>query len=275
MTDTVSRLEEAARQIRRDIVTMIHQSGDGHPAPALSCTDLLAVLYFEVMAIDPSEPLKEGRDRLILSKGHACPALYAALAHRGYFDKGHYPTLRRYHSILQGHPVMQKAPGVDMTSGSLGNGLSMGVGLALANRYRRNEAFTYVITGDGELQEGVVWEGAMAAVQFGLDRLIVFVDLNGLQSGGPVAQVSGLGDVPSKFEAFGWSCQQIDGHDIGQILGALDRARAQRGRPSVIVARTVKGKGIPFMEGDNAWHKKLVSEADLALALGALGGVQP
>ena len=260
----------AARQIRRDVVRMIHLAGDGHPGPALSVADIVAALYFKVLRVNPAEPLWEGRDRFILSKGHACPTLYAALARRGYFSPEVLPSLRSLGSILQGHPVMQKTPGVDSTSGSLGNGVSIGLGMALAARVNRQDYFTYVIVGDGEIQEGIVWEAAMAAVHYQAGRLIVFVDHNGQQSGGPVREVSGLYPVLPKWDAFGWHCQEIDGHELWAILTAIEQAQAETDRPSCIVARTVKGKGIPFMEADNSWHKRVPTTDELDQALAVL-----
>jgi transketolase len=266
----IREVGEAARQIRRDVVRMIHLAGDGHPGPALSVADIVAALYFKVLRVNPAEPLWEGRDRFILSKGHACPTLYAALARRGFFSPDVLPSLRSLGSILQGHPVMQKTPGVDSTSGSLGNGVSIGLGMTLAARVNRQDYFTYVIVGDGEIQEGIVWEAAMAAVHYKAGRLIVFVDKNGQQSGGPVSEVSGLYPILPKWEAFGWHCQEIDGHDLTAILTAIERAQAETDRPSCIVARTVKGKGIPFMEADNSWHKRVPTKDELDAALAVL-----
>jgi transketolase len=268
--EDVRGLAEAARQIRRDVVTMIHLAGDGHPGPALSIADLVAALYFKTLRVNPADSLWEGRDRFILSKGHACPTLYAALARRGFFSPDLLPTLRSLGSILQGHPVMRKTPGVDSTSGSLGNGISIGLGMALAARVNRQDYFTYVIVGDGEIEEGIVWEAAMAAAHYKVGRLIVFVDQNGQQSGGPVCEVSGLNPVLPKWEAFGWHCQEIDGHDLRAILDAIELAQAEADRPSCIVARTVKGKGIPFMEADNSWHKRVPTTDELNAALAVL-----
>ena len=263
-------LEGHARQLRRDVVTMIHLAGDGHPGPALSVADLVAALYFKVLRVNPAEPHWAGRDRFILSKGHACPTLYAALARRGFFSPEVLPSLRSLGSILQGHPDMKKTPGIDSTSGSLGNGISIGLGIALAARVTRHDYFTYVIVGDGEIQEGVVWEAAMAAFHYQVGRLIVFVDHNGQQSGGAVSQMSGLCPILPKWEAFGWHCQEIDGHDLRAILTAIERAQAEADRPSCIVARTVKGKGIPFMEADNSWHKRVPTKDELDRALASL-----
>ena len=268
--EDILALQGHARQLRRDVVTMIHLAGDGHPGPALSVADLVAALYFKAMRVNPADPQWAARDRFILSKGHACPTLYAALARRGFFSPEVLPTLRRLGSILQGHPDMKKTPGIDTTSGSLGNGISIGLGMALAARVNQQEYFTYVITGDGEIQEGVVWEAAMAAVHYKAGRLIVFVDNNGQQSGGPVRQVSGLYPIRPKWEAFGWRCQEIDGHDLRAILAAIELAQAETDRPSCILARTVKGKGIPFMEADNSWHKRVPTKDELDQALAVL-----
>jgi transketolase len=269
MKDT-AYLEDMARQLRRDVVTMVHLAGDGHPGPALSVTDIVTALYFNILRIDPSRPDWPQRDRFILSKGHACPVVYAALARRGFFPVEALPGLRCLHSILQGHPDMHKTPGIDMTSGSLGNGISVGLGMALAGHYNGDDYMVYVITGDGELQEGIVWEAAMAAVRYRAGRLVVFVDHNGLQSAGEVGKVSGLLPIRPKFESFGWHCQEIDGHDFDQILDAVERARQETERPSMILAHTIKGKGVPFMENDNSWHKRVPTREQLDAALEVL-----
>ncbi len=268
--EDIAELSAHGRQIRRDLVTMIHKAGDGHPGPALSIADLVTALYFKVLRVRPENPTWEGRDRFILSKGHACPILYAALARRGFFSVDLLPTLRSVGSILQGHPVMHKTPGVDSTSGSLGNGISIGLGMTLGARVNGLDYFTYVIAGDGEIEEGIVWEAAMAAAHYRAGRLIVFVDHNGYQSGGPVSSVSGLGAILPKWEAFGWHCQEIDGHDYRAILTAVGIAQGESERPSCILAHTKKGKGIPFMEADNSWHKRVPTRAELDAALEAL-----
>ncbi len=272
MDDTIRRLEEIARLIRIDIVTMIHKAGDGHPGAALSAADLITALYFHVLHIDPAHPNKKDRDRFILSKGHACPALYAALARRGYFPPADLVRLRTLDCHLQGHPDMNKTPGVDFTSGSLGNGIAIGLGMVLAGRITGLDYFTYVVTGDGEIQEGIVWEAAMSAKKYQAGRLIVFVDNNGIQSGGPVDQVSGLNPILPKWEAFGWHCQEIDGHNFGQILDAVDKAKAHAEQPSLILAHTIKGQGIPFMIGDNSWHKRVPTVEEYREAMRVLGG---
>jgi transketolase len=271
-TPDLERLHEQAQQLRRDVVRMVHRAGDGHPGPALSIADIVAALYFHVLRIDPARPDWPERDRLILSKGHACPVVYAALCRRGFFCDENLQQLRCLGSILQGHPDMNKTPGIDMTSGSLGNGISVGLGMALAGIYQGRDYHTYVIVGDGELQEGIIWESAMSAVRYNVGRLTVLVDENGLQSGGAVSEISGLQPIMPKWQGFGWHCQEIDGHDMGQILHALDAARDETARPSVIIAHTTKGKGVPFMENDNSWHKRTPTADELERALAALGG---
>ena len=272
MKNDVRQLEEIARLIRIDVVTMIHKAGDGHPGPALSATDLIVALYFNIMNVDPANPGWELRDRFILSKGHACPALYAALARKGYFPQSDLIGLRSLESHLQGHPDMNKTPGIDSTSGSLGNGVAIGLGMTLAGRLLGRDYYTYVITGDGEIQEGIVWEAAMSAKKYKAGRLIVFVDNNGIQSGGSIDQVSGLNPILPKWEAFGWHCQEIDGHDFAQILRAAENAKANTEQPSLVLAHTIKGKGVPYMIGDNSWHKRVPTKEQFEEAMRALGG---
>ncbi len=269
MKTSIRELARTGNLLREDVLTMVHQAGDGHPGPALSAADIVAVLYFEVLRIDPARPGWPQRDRFILSKGHACPVVYAALARRGYFDPALLRTLRSLGSILQGHPVLGKTPGIDMTTGSLGHGLAVGAGMALAGRMKGLDYHVFVVLGDGELNEGIVWEGAQIAANQKAGRLIAFVDHNGFQSGGLLKDVSGMGEIAAKFAAFGWHTQDIDGHDIAEILTAVDAAKADP-RPSLIVARTVKGKGVPFMERDNSWHKRVPTEEELEAAIGFL-----
>jgi len=257
MTEESKKISSLALTIRKDIVEMVYLAKDGHPGPALSITDIVASLYGSIMRIDPTRPDWEERDRLILSKGHACPAVYSALARKGYFKPELLSTLRALDSILQGHPVMKKTPGIDMTSGSLGNGLSIGLGMALASVYTKKNFDVFVIMGDGELQEGIVWEGITAAAKYGSAHLIVFVDQNNWQSGGTCKEVGGGLPIRTRFESFGWHCQEIDGHDICAILEAVKVARTETGRPSMILAKTIKGKGVPFMENENSWHKRV------------------
>lgn len=266
------RAAAMAQLLRRDVLTMIHQAGDGHPGPSLSCADIMAVLYSGVLDLDPGNPSWEQRDRFILSKGHACPVLYAALARRGYFPPSELPTLRHLGSRLQGHPDMRKTPGVDSTSGSLGHGVSIGAGMALAARYRKQNHRVFVLTGDGELEEGIIWEAAMGAAKYELGQLVVLVDHNGLQSGGSVDAVSRLRPLDDKWLSFGWHVQNVDGHDCGAIAAAIERACAVPNQPSVIIAAAIKGAGVPFMEGDNSWHKRVPTADELRQALLALGG---
>ncbi len=266
-----SDLQTIANKIRLDVIKMVYEAKDGHPGPAFSAADIITALYFKVMQIDPANPHWSERDRFILSKGHACPALYAALARRGYFSTAEFDGLRRMGRMLQGHPDMNKTPGIDMTSGSLGNGLSLATGMALAAQYRKKAYYTYVLLGDGELQEGLIWEAAMCASKYKLNKLIAFVDHNGWQSGDSVELVSGLLPVLPKWQAFNWHCQVIDGHDFSQILGAIETAKQSDG-PSVIIANTIKGKGLSFMENDNSWHKRIPTAEQLAMAIDVLGG---
>lgn len=268
--ETRAALAAKARRLRRMVVTMVHQAGDGHPGPALSCADIVTALYYRCMRIDPSRPRWEDRDRFILSKGHACTVLYAALADLGYFPESALPTFRSLGSILQGHPDMNKTPGVDMTSGSLGHGIPVGAGMAAAAKLAGRDFRVFTIVGDGELNEGIVWEGAMAAARMGLDNLTAFVDCNGFQSGGTTEEISGMSRIRERFEAFGWSCREIDGHDFAQIVDAVEEARAPSGKPTMILARTVKGKGVSFMENNNDWHKGVPDKDQLARALADL-----
>ncbi len=270
----VERLEAQSVQIRKDIVSMIHDAGAGHPGGSLSAVEIITALYFHVMRIDPARPDWSERDRFILSKGHSCPALYAALARRGYFDPALLGTLRRYHSILQGHPDMNKTPGVDMTAGSLGNGLSAGVGMALSARLHRQDYTTYVMLGDGEIQEGLVWEAAMAANHHELKNLIAIIDCNGVQINGWVNDIMTVEPLADKWRAFGWRVLEIDGHDMKEVLTALHIAKSMR-HHTVILARTVKGKGVSFMEDDCAWHGSAPNDEQLIQAMEEIrkGGV--
>ena len=265
-----AELARKAAQVRMDAIEMIYKSGDGHPAPSMSAADIVTALYFGVMNVRPEEPDWNERDRFILSKGHACPALYAALGQKGYFSREEYPNLRKINSILQGHPDMNKTPGIDMTAGSLGNGLGAGFGMAMAARLMKLPFRAYVLCGDGELGEGIIWEAAQSAAKYGLDTLTLFIDNNGMQSGGAVEDVGGIINIPGKFAAFGWQVIEIDGHDMQQILDAVGKAHATKGIPTCVVAKTVKGKGVPFMEHNNAWHKRTPTTEEYELAMAAL-----
>jgi len=272
METDIKKLENLARLVRRDIVTMIHLAGDGHPGPSLSVADIVTALYFDIMNIDPSRSQWGDRDRLILSKGHACPAVYAALSRKGYFSSEVFPTLRHLDSILQGHPDVNKTPGIDATAGSLGNGISIGLGMALAARIQGKAYWTYVVTGDGELNEGVIWEALMAASHHKIGNLIVLVDNNEYQSGGSIRTISGILPLRPKVESFGWHCQEVDGHNIAEILHAVRAAQAASDKPSIIICHTVKGKGVPYMEGNNAWHKRAPTREEYEEAMMVLGG---
>jgi transketolase len=265
-----AELRRTARLLRRDVVEMVYRSKDGHPGGALSSADIVTALYFSAMRVDPANPRWPDRDRFILSKGHSCPVLYAALARRGFFSPDILTTLRRLGSPLQGHPDMNKTPGIDMTSGSLGHGISIGTGMAAAARLTGRDYRVYVIVGDGELNEGLVWESAMSAVHQKAHNLTVFVDHNGLQSDGTVRDVSGIGNIAGRFASFGWNTLSIDGHDMAAILAAIEAARAETERPTLIVAATVKGKGVPFMENNGAWHKKVPTDGEYKEAMEAL-----
>lgn len=273
--DQISKIEAFARKIRFEAVRMIYEAKDGHPGPALSIADIVAALYCYGLNVRPDDPHWADRDRLVLSKGHACPIVYAALSEMGYFGSPveHF-RLRELGSRFQGHPVMQKTPGIDMTSGSLGNGISIGCGMALAAKCQHRSYHTFVITGDGELCEGVAWEGVMAAAHHQLGNLSVFVDNNHWQSGGSLAQVSGLDDFASKFRAFGWDVLEIDGHEAAQLVAAIDRMKAAEKRPVAVIAHDVKGKGLPFMEDDNSWHKRVPTDDEYAIACQVLGGAK-
>ena len=267
--DDVRRLEEQAVVLREDILKMIAKAGAGHPGGSLSAIDMITALYFHVMNIDPERPDWPDRDRFILSKGHACPAQYAALARRGYFDPKELLTLREYHSILQGHPDMLKTPGIDFSTGSLGNGLSIGLGMALSAKIHGQSYMTYVMMGDGEQQEGLIWEAAMA-----VDNLIAIVDANGVQINGWVNDIMRIEPLADKWRAFGWQVVECAGNNMNEVLHALHTAKTMRA-PAVIIMRTVKGKGVSFMEDDCLWHGAAPSDEELVQAISEIkdGGV--
>ncbi len=260
-------LKEQAKEIRKDIVKMIGQANSGHPGGSLSAADIVTYLYFEEMNIDPKNPKWEDRDRFVLSKGHAAPVLYAALAHKGFFPVEELATLRKIGSHLQGHPDMNKVPGVDMSTGSLGTGISAAVGMALACKMDQKANYVYSVLGDGEIQEGQVWEAAMAAAHYKLDNLIAFVDNHTLQIDGNIDDVMSPNPIDEKFRAFGWHVQVIDGHDFAQIAAAVKAAKEVKGQPSMIVAKTVKGKGVSYMENQAGWHGSAPNEEQVAQAL--------
>jgi transketolase len=257
--------------LRRHVLRMIYQCGKGHYGGALSAAEIVAVLYFHELHVDPRNPRWPDRDRFILSKGHAAPVLYAALAERGFFDRSWLERFKQPDSPLQGHPDMTKTPGVDMTSGALGEGLSAGLGMALAGRMDGRRYRVFVLLGDGEMQEGAPWEAAMAAAHHWLGRLTAIIDANGLQVDGRVEDIVSLGSLADKFRAFGWNAIEVDGHDVGQFLDALEVARATTHQPTAIIAHTVKGRGVSFMEGATEWHSNILTEAQLRQALEELG----
>lgn len=256
--------------MRCELLKMIHHARSGHPGGSLSAADIVTALYWHVMRLRPEEPNWPDRDRFILSKGHCCPALYAALGMKGYFDRKHLLTLREIGSILQGHPDSRKTPGVDATTGSLGNGLSLGVGMALMGKLDRKDYRVYVMLGCGELDEGMVWEAAMCANKYKLDNLCAIVDYNRLQIDGTADEVMPLDPLDKKWESFGWNVLRMDGHDMSQILGAFAKAGATQGTSTVIIADTVKGKGVSFMQNVCDWHGKAPTDEELAMAIGEL-----
>jgi len=243
-----------AREIRKHVVRMVGAASSGHPGGSLSAADIVTVLYFNEMNIRPDDPKWPDRDRFVLSKGHAAPVLYAALAEAGYFPAEELVTLRRIDSHLQGHPSIRSTPGVEMSTGSLGQGLSAACGMAIAAKLDGAAWRVYALLGDGELEEGQIWEAVMTAAHRRLDNLTAFVDANGLQIDGPVADIKSMERIGDRFAAFGWHVVEIDGHDIPAIMAALAEARNTQGRPTAIVARTVKGKGVSFMENQVGWH---------------------
>jgi len=262
-----SFLKEKARILRRDIIKMIGEAGSGHPGGSLSAADIIATLYFYHMQHDPKNPSWPDRDRFVLSKGHACPVLYAALAECGYFEREVLWTLRKLGSILQGHPDMKKVPGIEISSGSLGQGLAAANGMALASRLTGRDYKVYTMIGDGESQEGEIWEAAMLAAHYKLDNLVAFLDCNNLQIDGPVCEIMNIKPVVDKWRAFGWHVFEIDGHDVLQIVDILKTADEVKGRPSMIVARTIKGKGVSFMENVCGFHGKAPNREQMEIAL--------
>lgn len=269
--ERIAELEQTARQLRVDVLKMLNTARSGHTGGSLSALDVMTVLYFEQMRHDPSLPSWPERDRFVLSKGHAAPALYACLAEAGYFPREDLKTLRKLGSHLQGHPDMNKTPGVEVCTGSLGQGLSQAVGLALAARLQQRSSRVYVLLGDGELQEGQVWEAAMAAAHFRLDNLCAIIDANGLQIDGEVAKVMDVAPLGPKFLAFNWHVLEVDGHDINAIARALNDAEQTRERPTLVLARTVKGRGVPFFEHKASYHGVPPSDEELDQALEHLG----
>ena len=264
--ELIKRLNEKAKNFRKELLIMTTRSGSGHASSALSAVDIITALFFHQMRYNPKDPGWEDRDRFVLSKGHGCPVLYVALAEAGYFPKEELATHRKLGSILQGHPDM-KTPGVEIPTGSLGQGLSAAVGMALAGKLDDKDYHVYVVLSDGELDEGNVWEAAMAAAHYKLDNITAIVDRNHFQVDGPTEEIMALNPLSDKWRAFGWNVMEIDGHNMREILVSLDEAVKMKGKPTVIIANTIKGKGVSFVEGDNKYHGKALSEEELALAL--------
>ena len=260
-------LQKTANEVRKDIVTAVHAAKAGHPGGSLSAADLFTYLYFEEMNIDPKDPKKADRDRFVLSKGHTAPGLYSVLAERGYFPKEDLKTLRHLGSYLQGHPDMKHIPGVDMSSGSLGQGISAAVGMALSAKLSGDSYRVYTLLGDGEIQEGQVWEAAMFAGSRKLDNLVVIVDNNGLQIDGPIDEVNSPYPIGAKFEAFNFNVVEIDGHDFDQIADAFKQAKECKGKPTAIIMKTIKGKGVSFMENQVSWHGSAPNDEQCKQAL--------
>lgn len=266
-TEKIRELNSTACRIRMDIVEMLNLAGSGHTGGSLSAADLVTALYFHKMRHNPKDPHWPERDRFILSKGHAAPVLYAALARSGYFPVDELGSLRKLGSRLQGHPDSKKLPGVEVSTGSLGQGLSIACGIALAGRLDKKDYRVYALMGDGEIQEGQVWEAAMTAAHYRLDNLTALIDNNGLQIDGACAEVMCVDPIPDKFRAFGWDVMEIDGHDMAEIADALERAGQHKGRPTAIVARTIKGKGCTLFEGKVEYHGAAPSAEELEVAI--------
>lgn len=263
----MNELQKIALNIRKNCIEMIYTASSGHPGGALSCADLLTALYFSEMKVDVQNPKDENRDRLVLSKGHASAALYATLAEKGFFPKEELINFRNIDSMLQGHPDMRRIPGVDMSTGSLGQGLSVANGMAMAGKLDGKDYRVYCLMGDGEIEEGQIWEAAMTASHYQLDNLCAIVDFNNLQIDGKVTDVMNVTPIDEKFKSFGFHVINIDGNDIDEILNALEKARNMKGRPTAIIAKTVKGKGISFMENQAGWHGKAPNEEEYKIAI--------
>ena len=256
-----------ANKVRKNAVTAVYSAASGHPGGSLSIADALVYLYYEVMNVDPENPKKENRDRFVLSKGHTCPALYSVLAQKGFFPEKDIKTFRKIDSYLQGHPDMNKIPGIDMSTGSLGQGVSAAGGMALAAKIDNKDYRVYAILGDGELEEGQVWEQAMFAAHYKLDNLTVFIDNNGLQIDGNVAEVMNPNPIDKKFEAFGWNVVHADAHDFNSLEKAVNEAKAAKGQPTAIIMKSVKGKNVSYMENEAGWHGSAPNEEQYKLAM--------
>lgn len=272
MKKNVEELKQIAKVIRKDIIKMLTESGSGHPGGSLSAVEILTTLYFNQMNVEPEKARSLDRDRFVLSKGHAAPVLYSTLARRGFFDVEELKSLRKLGSILQGHPNMNEVPGVDMSTGSLGQGISAAVGMALAGKLDKKDYIVYALLGDGELEEGQVWEAAMSAAHYKLNNLIAFVDYNGLQIDGPCDEVMSAAPIADKFEAFRWNVIEVDGHNFEELIKAIEAGKAVKDKPTMIVCKTVKGKGVSFMENEVGWHGNAPSKEQCEKALSEIGG---
>ena len=265
--ETIEDLKVKANNIRKSVIEEVYSAASGHPGGSLSAADILTVLYFNQMNIDPKDPKNENRDRFVLSKGHASPVLYATLAERGYFPKEELKSFRKLGSMLQGHPDMKGVPGVDMTTGSLGQGLSADNGMALASKLDSKGYRVYVLLGDGEIQEGQVWEAAMTSSHYNLDNICVIVDNNNLQIDGAVTDVMNVYPIDKKFESFGFEVFTVDGNNIDELISAFEKAKTVKGKPTAIVAKTIKGKGVSYMENQAGWHGKAPKEEEYLKAM--------
>ena len=272
MAKSLDELKSISKEIRKDIVKMLTESASGHPGGSLSATDIMTVLFFKEMNLDPNNEKDPNRDRFVLSKGHAAPVLYSALARRGYFPVEELSTLRKFKSRLQGHPSIQYLPGIDMSTGSLGQGVSAAVGMALAGKIDKKDYRVYTLLGDGELEEGQVWEAAMCAAHYKLNNLTAFIDFNGLRIDGDITKVMTPCPIDKMFGAFCWNVLVIDGHNYEEIIDAIEKAKECKDKPTAVVCNTVKGKGVSFMENQAAWHGTAPSKEQCETALKELGG---
>ena len=263
----IKDLKQISNNIRKSIIEEVYSAQSGHPGGSLSCADILTVLFFNQMNIDPSKKSDPNRDRFVLSKGHACAALYATLAHRGYFDKAELASFRKTGGILQGHPDMKNIPGIDMSSGSLGQGLSIANGMALSSKLDKKGFRVYCLVGDGEIEEGQIWEAAMTASNYKLDNLCLIVDNNNLQIDGKVEDVMNIYPIKEKFQSFGFKTFEVDGHNIDELINVFQKAKTVKEKPTVIIAKTVKGKGVSYMEGEVVWHGKAPNKEQYEIAL--------
>lgn len=269
--DRIKFLKSKCQSYRIELIEILYKIQTGHPGGSLSSVEILSTLYHEILKIDPANSKSQDRDMFVLSKGHATPMLYIILADLGFFKKEELKSLRQLNSRLQGHPCANKTPGVELSTGPLGLGISAAVGMAAAAKLDKKNIYTYVLLGDGELQEGIVWEAAMAASKYKLDNLIAIIDNNGVQLDGTIDEIMPLGCIADKWKAFGWHVIETDGHDILSLSDAFDKALTVKGKPTVVIAKTIKGKGISFMEGKNTWHGKPISDEEYINALRELG----